>query len=107
MLNEQIEGLLRAREERIQFAEEKAQAIIRTTLLEMNDKKNRQFKKVEAELSNALQNMKDSMDKQREDFHTSLKPLVTQCVEQLLPKLLGGPETSSSKAKMKKKASNA
>ncbi|MBY0462506.1 MAG: hypothetical protein K2Q34_04930 [Alphaproteobacteria bacterium] len=100
-LNGQIEGLLRAREDRIKFAEEKADAIIRATLLEMEDKKNRQFKKVETELSSALQNMKDSIEQQRKDFNTSLKPLVTECVKQLLPKLLGEPEESASKAKKK------
>lgn len=101
----QIEELLKARNERIKFAEEKADAIIRATLLEMEDKKNRQFKKVETELSTALQNMKDSIEQQRKDFNTSLKPLVTECVKQLLPKLLGKPEDSVSKSK--KKTTNA
>ncbi|MBY0281143.1 MAG: hypothetical protein K2W94_03190 [Alphaproteobacteria bacterium] len=104
-LNMQIEELLKARNERIKFAEEKADAIIRATLLEMEDKKNRQFKKVETELSTALQNMKDSIEQQRKDFNTSLKPLVTECVKQLLPKLLGKPEDSVSKSK--KKTTNA
>jgi F-type H+-transporting ATPase subunit b len=106
MLNEQIEGLLKARTERIRFAEEKAEAIIRATLLEMEDKKNRQFEKVEDDFSKAIQNMKDSVEKQREDFNASLKPLVADCVEQLLPKLLGGSKAPSSKAKVKKKAIN-
>ncbi len=106
-LNEQIAGLLKARTERIQFAEEKAEAIIRATLLEMEDKKNRQFEKVEAELNSAIQNMKNSMEQQREDFSVSLKPLVADCVQQLLPKLLGQQEAPSSKAKVKKKTINA
>lgn len=101
VLNEQIEGLLRARNERIQFAEEKAETIIRATLVEMENKKKRQFQKIETELSHSLQNIKESMDQQKQDFQTSLKPLVAECVAQLLPKLLGEPETASSKTKKK------
>lgn len=106
-LNEQIEGLLKAREERIQFAEEKADAIIRATLAEMDSKKKRQFQKIEAELANSLQSIKDSMEQERQEFHSSLKPLVADCVKQLLPKLLGDGEVHSIKSKTKKKAPHA
>ena len=107
VLNKQIEGLLKTREERIQFAEEKADAIIRTTLREMDEKKKRQFQKVETELANSLQTIKDSMEQERQEFHTSLKPLVADCVKQLLPKLLGDGEASTIKSKTKKKTTNA
>lgn len=108
-LNEQIEGLLKAREDRIQFVEEKADAIIRATLVEMADKKKRQFEQAEAELASSLQSMKDSIEQERQDFHASLKPLVADCVHQLLPKLLGNEEMTSTKSKVKtkKKAVNA
>lgn len=100
-LNQQIEELLKTREERIQFAEEKAQAIIRTTLLEMEDKKTRQFEKIESELNSTLESIKSSMEQQRQNFESSLKPLVVECVKQLLPKLLGQQDSSSAKRNKK------
>lgn len=105
-LNQQIEGLLKAREERIRAAEEKADAIIQGTLEEMEDKKTRQYEIVDAEIATTIKDLHESIERQKQALQASLKPLVHECMQQVLPKLIGDYQETQSpeKATRKRKA---
>jgi F-type H+-transporting ATPase subunit b len=104
ILNQQIEKLLRSREERVRLSEEKAAAIIQETLTEMEGKKTKQYKIVEAELAQTIHSLQESIERQKQTLQTSLKPLVNECVQLILPKLIGSyQETKAAEKSGKKK----
>ncbi len=88
-LNHKIDELLKAREERIRNAEKKSAAIVQATLEEMEDKKEKQYKIVDAEIAQMIQSLQESIERQKLTLQALLKPLVNECVQQILPKLVG------------------
>ncbi len=93
-LNHQIDELLKARNDRIRVAEEKAEAIIQATLEEMEDKKTKQYQIIDAEIAQTIQSLQESIERQKQTLQASLKPLVNECVQLILPKLIGSYQES-------------